>query len=141
MRAELQSFRQAQEELQRQIERQMKLLEFQSDESEATIKSLLKLLAVKENFNAEAFQITKQSAVESQKILSNQIYSQTMMHNLINDLLDLAKLENNSFSFSQEYFNLGSTIYEAFQILVNSANENSIELRAEIDQESDLDMI
>ena len=137
----MQSFRQAQEELQRQIERQMKLLEFQSDESEATIKSLLKLLAVKENFNAEAFQITKQSAVESQKILSNQIYSQTMMHNLINDLLDLAKLENNSFSFSQEYFNLGSTIYEAFQILVNSANENSIELRAEIDQESDLDMI
>ena len=36
------------------------------------------------------------------------------MENLINDLLDLAKLESNNFSLSQEYFNLGSTIYEAF---------------------------
>jgi signal transduction histidine kinase len=37
-----------------------------------------------------------------------------MMENLINDLLDLAKLENHSFLLSEEYFNLGSTIYEAF---------------------------
>ena len=53
-------------------------------------------------------------ALDAQKILQNQIYSQTMMENLINDLLDLAKLESNNFSLSQEYFNLGSTIYEAF---------------------------
>jgi signal transduction histidine kinase len=64
-----------------------------------------------------------------------------MMENLINDLLDLAKLENNSFSLSQEYFNLGSTIYEAFQILISNANQNNIEFRAEIDEEKNLDMI
>jgi len=37
-----------------------------------------------------------------------------MMENLINDLLDLAKMENNTFSFSRELFNLGDTINEAF---------------------------
>jgi signal transduction histidine kinase len=58
------------------------------------------------------------NAVEAKKFLDNQIYSQTMMENLINDLLDLAKLENHSFLLSEEYFNLGSTIYEAFQILI-----------------------
>jgi len=36
-----------------------------------------------------------------------------MMENLINDLLDLAKLENNSFSLSLDYFNLSETIYSA----------------------------
>jgi signal transduction histidine kinase len=36
------------------------------------------------------------------------------MENLVNDLLDLAKLENNSFTFSKDYFNLGDSIYEAF---------------------------
>ena len=37
-----------------------------------------------------------------------------MLGNLINDLLDLAKLENNSFKFDQDYFSLADTIYEAF---------------------------
>ena len=44
------------------------------------------------------------------------------MENLINDLLDLAKMDNNSFSLSKDYFNLGISIYEAFQILIQSAN-------------------
>ena len=52
------------------------------------------------------------------------------MENLINDLLDLAKMENNSFSLSKDFFNLGNSIYEAFQILIQSANQNNIELVA-----------
>ena len=43
-----------------------------------------------------------------------QVFSQRMVENLINDLLDLAKLENSSFKFSNEYFDLATTIYEAF---------------------------
>lgn len=34
-----------------------------------------------------------------------------MLENLINDLIDLAKIENNKFSLDQEYFNLPHTIY------------------------------
>lgn len=63
------------------------------------------------------------------------------MENLINDLLDLAKLENNSFHFSKDYFNLGNSIYEAFQILISSANNQNIQLMATIDQLCNLDLI
>ena len=45
------------------------------------------------------------------------------MENLINDLLDLAKLENNTFTLSSSYFNLPSTIQQAFQMLLFSAKE------------------
>jgi K+-sensing histidine kinase KdpD len=37
-----------------------------------------------------------------------------MMENLINDLLDIAKLERNTFQFTSDYFNLEDVIYEAF---------------------------
>lgn len=36
------------------------------------------------------------------------------MENLIYDLLDHAKLENNQFKISNDYFDLASTVYEAF---------------------------
>lgn len=42
-----------------------------------------------------------------------------MNQNLINDLLDLAKLESNSFNISNDYFNLADLIYDAFGILSN----------------------
>jgi len=47
-----------------------------------------------------------------------------MTENLINDLLDLAKLENSSFRLDKEYFDLASTIYETFDMLIGNANEN-----------------
>jgi len=56
-----------------------------------------------------------------------------MAENLINDLLDLAKLENNTFSFTEEYFNLMDTIYQAFKISENTANQLGIDMKAEID--------
>ena len=47
-------------------------------------------------------------------ILQHAIFSACMVNNLINDLLDIAKVEANSFSFSNEYFNLLYVISEAF---------------------------
>ena len=64
-----------------------------------------------------------------------------MLESLINDLLDLAKLESNSFKFDNEYFSLPKTIYEAFQILGFSASERGVELRAKIDMEENLNLI
>jgi signal transduction histidine kinase len=63
-----------------------------------------------------------------------QIFSQTMMENLINDLLDLAKMQNNQFSQRMEYFNLTDLIYESFSILMESAFQRQIKLTAEIKQ-------
>ena len=41
-----------------------------------------------------------------------------MLENLINDLIDLAKIENNKFSLDQEYYNLANTIHETLEILL-----------------------
>ena len=70
-----------------------------------------------------------------------QVFSQRMVENLINDLLDLAKLENSSFNISNEYFDLAATIYEAFQILAHQATLTLIELKARIDLAENLKMI
>lgn len=56
------------------------------------------------------------------------------MENLVNDLLDLAKVENGSFSMQKDFFNLGQTIVESFKILSHTANEKQIELRAYVDE-------
>lgn len=58
--------------------------------------------------------------------------SQLMVENLINDLLDLAKLENNTFQFSQEYFNLCDVLYDSLQMMSHEAHEKKVEMKAEI---------
>ena len=58
-----------------------------------------------------------------EKILENSIFSSTMLINLINDLLDLAKLEQNTFQFNYEYFNIIDTIKNAFTQVSYLANQ------------------
>jgi signal transduction histidine kinase len=41
-----------------------------------------------------------------ENLLQTANFSATMLLNLINDLLDLAKMENSSFNLNQSYFNL-----------------------------------
>ena len=53
----------------------------------------------------------------AEMILQMQVFSQRMVENLINDLLDLAKLENSSFTLHNDYFDLADTIEEAYKIL------------------------
>jgi signal transduction histidine kinase len=47
-----------------------------------------------------------------------------MLENLINDMMDLAKLENNSFNISNDYFNLKELIFEAFGMLSHLAEKH-----------------
>ena len=63
------------------------------------------------------FQQIKFKVKESENIFQRFKFSQQMMENLINDLLDLAKLENNKFSMTNEFFNLQQTIYQALHML------------------------
>ena len=42
---------------------------------------------------------------------------------------------------SEHYFNLGQTIQEAFQIIVSQANNKNIELKAQLDDKANLDLI
>ena len=58
---------------------------------------------------------------KSERYLKIQMFSQKMMENLINDLLDLAKIESSSFNLSSEYFDLGALIFEAFEMMAHKA--------------------
>ena len=61
-----------------------------------------------------------------------------MIENLIDDLLDLAKMQNESFKLRQEYFDLGYTTLKAFEILTHSAHERGIELKASVSSKQDM---
>ena len=67
-------------------------------------------------------------------MLQLQVFSQSMMETLINDLMDLAKLESNNFKFDEKYFNPVQSIKNAFQVLLTNANQKGIKLVAEIDK-------
>lgn len=63
------------------------------------------------------------------------------MENLINDLMDLAKLENNAFQFHEEYFSLPELIYQTFEMMNNTANRKNIKIEASIINKVDLGLI
>ena len=52
---------------------------------------------------------------EIEMLLQNSIFSAKQITGLINDLLDLAKLEKGHFAFNNEYFNLIEIIKQGIQ--------------------------
>lgn len=87
------------------------------------------------------FKSIRENANIGHIVIQKQIFAQEMIGILINDLLDLAKMENNQFNLTKEYFDLNKIIYESFQILLHMANDRSIKLKAEIDEKKNLDLI
>ena len=69
------------------------------------------------------------------------LYSSTMNENLINDLLDLAKMENGKFSLHKAPFNLLHTIKVAFHIVHDLAAQRGITLAALIDDQKHLGLL
>ena len=78
---------------------------------------------------------------KSEEMLQMQVYSSNMSENLINDLLDLAKLENGKFTFHSEPFNLLQTIKAAFHIVGDIATQRGISLSAVIDSQDHLGLL
>ena len=52
-----------------------------------------------------------------------------MLITLINDLLDLAKLETMNFSFNDEYFNIDELISKSYDTIKYQAAQKSIHLK------------
>ena len=63
--------------------------------------------------------------------VQNSLYSIQMNLNLINDLLDLAKIEHSKFSLNQEYFNIENLINLTFANLKFQADHKNINLLLE----------
>ena len=60
--------------------------------------------------------------------VENMAYQSKMLLNLINDLMDLAKLETLNFKFNEEYFDLPELIKQAFKTVQCQANKKNIRL-------------
>ena len=55
-------------------------------------------------------QVVSQSFKEAFDLLENIGFGQNMTENLINDLMDLSKLQNGVFKFEEEFFSLPKVI-------------------------------
>lgn len=55
--------------------------------------------------------------LETENYLENISHQSSMLLTLINDLLDLAKLETMNFKFNEDYFNLSEVINQAYETM------------------------
>lgn len=65
--------------------------------------------------------------------LDNAVFSSLTLVNLVNDLLDLAKIDSATFVFNNEYVNLIEVVQEAFSVVQFSAEKRQIKLQLVID--------
>lgn len=78
---------------------------------------------------------------ESQKVTKLQVYSMKMVDHLINDLMDLAKMDNEQFKIFKNYFNLVGTLHGSLEILKDNSNLKDIKLKVSIDRKQNLALL
>eukprot|EP00347_Sterkiella_histriomuscorum_P019508 403341364 len=71
----------------------------------------------------------------AEQLLKNSMFGSTMLLNLINDLLDLAKIENSSFNLNTSYFNLFETIQKAIDTIEFQAQQKNIFIQNEFSED------
>jgi signal transduction histidine kinase len=72
------------------------------------------------------------------KQLKSQLFSQNMVGHLIDDLMDLSKIENCKFKFNNEFFCLYAVIHDVFQMMLSQVVGQGIQLRLEIEDPQQL---
>ena len=70
--------------------------------------------------------------LKMQEILQNSKYAMQMITNLINDLLDQAKIESCTFKFFNTYFNLLSLVRRAHKIMEPQGKKKNIQFNTRI---------
>ena len=56
-----------------------------------------------------------------------------MLENLINDMMDIAKLDNKHFKLDEDYFDLNLTVLKTLDMISHQAYKQKVELRGTID--------
>jgi signal transduction histidine kinase len=69
-----------------------------------------------------------------QLFLKNGIFASVSILNLINDLLDMAKIEQNTFAINYSQVNIIEIITQAFQITQFQADSKKIKLVLEVER-------
>ena len=73
--------------------------------------------------------------IQVEQLVQNSIFAAFMMNTLIDDLLDLAKLENSAFQLNMSEFNLIETVQDVFSLLMFQAENKGIRLILAFDPE------
>ena len=110
-----------------------KIKRFQSKFTKAATKSI----QLEQLMTANILE-TRKKLKNVQQLSKKQLISQWMIENLINDLMDQAKMDKNQFKLDIEYFNLLDTIHQVFEIMMILAHEYGVELYAQIDDPKNL---
>jgi signal transduction histidine kinase len=70
--------------------------------------------------------------IKIEKFLQNAVFSATLLNNLINDMLDLAKFEAGTFKFNDEFFDFIEVIENAFETIKFQADKKEIQLNYQL---------
>ena len=60
-----------------------------------------------------------------------------MLKNLINDLLDQAKIENNAFKFNNDFFDLLSIVNHSIEIIEPQARAKNLKVRVKYEKKNE----
>ena len=82
----------------------------QINPDQAEVQMNLHFSNIISHFQNSALTLTQDEKKQCDMLLKNSLFSSTMLLNLINDLLDLAKIENQQFNLNTTLFNLHEVI-------------------------------
>ena len=114
------------------IDDQSAKIEIQMVEIKSLKQQLGKQGAIIEYQDENLKEIEQQCVLEKsfmekiEKFLQNAVFSATMLGNLINDMLDLAKFESGTFKFHNDFFDLIEVIEQAFETIRYQAERKEI---------------
>ena len=114
------------------IDDQSAKIEIQRIEIKSLKQQLGKQGAIIEYQDENLKEIEQQCVLEKsfmekiEKFLQNAVFSATMLGNLINDMLDLAKFESGTFKFHNDFFDLIEVIEQAFETIRYQAERKEI---------------
>ncbi|TNV87810.1 hypothetical protein FGO68_gene11703 [Halteria grandinella] len=122
--------------VQRVIERDRRMSMRKSTQSKVSqqVKQQVPFTVSPVNSQPPAFILTEVVKKQCETWLKNSLFSSTMLLNLINDLLDLAKIENSQFNFNTTQFNLHEIIQKAVDTLQFQATQKGINLEYVMDE-------
>jgi signal transduction histidine kinase len=96
---------------------------------------MLEIEALLIQFHEQGIVMQEGKRIEIENLLKNSLFSSTMLLNLINDLLDLAKIENSSFNLNWNYFDLFDTVVKTADTLDSCLTQKNIKLTHEYREE------
>lgn len=103
-------------------------MEFKGTFAMSSGQAMQKLESLIEDYAGKGVALQPLKRLEVENLLKNSIFSSTMLLNLINDLLDLAKIETSCFKLNAGYFDLFGVIEKSVETLDSQLGQKRIQV-------------